>query len=109
MSNPLWKFGTGTSLGAVTGIVGYMTQGGLATALAALGVAALVSIVSGAAHVIRALRIAPRGVPGERLSRSLFGRPDSRVIRVRNEYQPRRVARMSKPRALEGSNEFRQY
>jgi putative ABC transport system permease protein len=54
----LWRFGTGTSLGPITGVMGYMTVRP-ATALAAVVVAVAVSIASAAAPVIRAMRIAP--------------------------------------------------
>jgi putative ABC transport system permease protein len=54
----LWRFSAGTSLGAITGMMGYMTVRP-DTALAAVGVAVLVSLVSAAAPVIRAMQIAP--------------------------------------------------
>jgi putative ABC transport system permease protein len=54
----LWKFGTGTSLGPITGMMGYMTVRP-PTALAAIGVALLVSVASAAAPVIRAMGITP--------------------------------------------------
>jgi putative ABC transport system permease protein len=54
----LWRFSAGTSLGAITGMMGYMTVRP-DTALAAVGVALLVSLVSAAAPVIRAMQIAP--------------------------------------------------
>ena len=54
----LWRFGSGISLGAVTGMMGYMTVRP-ETALAAVAAAFLVSIASAIAPVIGAMRIAP--------------------------------------------------
>jgi len=54
----LWKFGHGVSLGAVTGLLGYM-EVRPETALAAVAVALAVSIAAAALPVLRAMRIAP--------------------------------------------------
>jgi len=54
----LWKFGHGMSLGAVTGMMGYM-EVRPETAIAAVAVALLVSIAAAALPVLRAMRIAP--------------------------------------------------
>jgi putative ABC transport system permease protein len=54
----LWRFGGGISLGAVTGMMGYMTVRP-ETAIAAVAAALLVSIASAIAPVIGAMRIAP--------------------------------------------------
>ncbi len=54
----LVKFGHGVSLGAVTGMLGYM-EVRPETALAAVAVALAVSIAAAALPVMRAIRIAP--------------------------------------------------
>ena len=54
----LWRFSAGTSLGAITGMMGYMTVRP-ETAVAAASVALAVSLLSAAAPVIRAMQIAP--------------------------------------------------
>ncbi len=54
----LWKFGHGMSLGAVTGMLGYM-EVRPDTALAAVAVAPIVSIAAAALPVLHAMRIAP--------------------------------------------------
>lgn len=54
----LWKFGHGMTLGAVTGMLGYM-EVRPETALAAMVVALIVSIMAAALPVLRAMRIAP--------------------------------------------------
>jgi putative ABC transport system permease protein len=54
----LWKFGHGISLGAVTGILGYL-EVRPQTALAAVAVALAASIAAAALPVLRAMRIAP--------------------------------------------------
>jgi ABC-type antimicrobial peptide transport system permease subunit len=57
-SAALWMFGKGISLGAVTGMMGYMAVRP-ETAAAAVAVATLVSITSALLPVAGALRIAP--------------------------------------------------
>ena len=54
----LWKFSTGTSLGAITGVMGYMTVRP-DTAVAAIGIGVLVALLSAAVPVFRAIQIAP--------------------------------------------------
>ena len=54
----LWKFSAGTSLGAITGVMGYMTVR-LDTAVAGIGIGLLVALLSAAVPVLRAIQIAP--------------------------------------------------